>query len=133
MSGLPFARPQRILVVEDDELLSSALKQGLEAAGYDVMAAGNGKQAIRLYLQNSFDLVLADIFMPDMDGLELIGALRKNDPKLRIIAMSGGGLFQPDACLRAAELMGATGTLTKPFKLSDLVRMVEGEAGKFAQ
>ena len=69
MSGLPFARPQRILVVEDDELLSSALKQGLEAAGYDVMAAGNGKQAIRLYLQNSFDLVLADIFMPDMDGL----------------------------------------------------------------
>src|SRR2546422_179515 len=81
----------RILVMDDDELLRGALRVVLEAAGYEVIEAADGNAGLRLEREQSADLVLVDIFMPERDGLEVIRALRTEIPQPKIIAMSGGG------------------------------------------
>src|SRR5882724_4831199 len=81
----------RILVMDDDALLRGALRVALEAAGYEVLEAGDGDAGLRLQREQGADLVLVDIFMPQRDGLEVIRALRAETPQTKIVAMSGGG------------------------------------------
>jgi CheY-like chemotaxis protein len=122
----------RILVVDDDALLRGAIRVVLESAGYEVIEAGDGSAALRLYREQPVDLLLVDLFIPEPDGLEVIRTVRAEVPDAKIIAMSGGGSLKLDL-LAAAEAFGASRTLWKPFVqgvLLTTVRDLLGERGR---
>jgi len=104
----------RILVIDDDALLRRVIRVALEAAGYEVIEAGDGTAALRVYREHGADLLLVDLFIPEPDGLEVIRTVRAEAPGAKIIAMSGGGSLKLDL-LAAAAAFGASRTLWKPF------------------
>jgi DNA-binding response OmpR family regulator len=115
----------RILLVEDDEPFADMLQKTLIKAGYAIVRACNGKDALRLYDAQCPHLVLTDLIMPGMEGVELIIELRRRHPGVKIIAMSGGGRNSPDAYLLAAQLFGAARTLPKPFASPELFAAIQ--------
>src|SRR5438093_4685817 len=115
-----------ILVVEDEDYLRRAIGETLELGGYDVNLAGSGKEAVRFCQERSIDLVITDLVMPDMDGLELIRSLRHSHSNLPVLAVSGAF----DGLLKVAIALGAVGALQKPFKPGDLLAMVDKILGK---
>src|SRR5947208_5482697 len=117
----------RILVMDDDGTLRGAIRVALEAAGYEVMEAADGHAGLRLHREQGADLVLVDIFMPERDGLEVIRALRAEQAKPTIVAMSGGGRTGQIEVLEAAAALGASRTLVKPFRSEE--RRVGKERG----
>jgi CheY-like chemotaxis protein len=117
-------RPMRILVSDDDERVRQATLDILQHEGYEVAVARDGNELMRAYRQQAADLVLCDLFMPDKDGLELIGDLLKDFPEARIIAMSGGGYKGMLNVLHMARHLGAKDILAKPFGRAKLLEMV---------
>lgn len=113
-----------ILLVDDEDHFAMMVQKALSTFGYTVVRARNGREALATYDPKLVDLVLTDLIMPDMEGVELIVALRKMDPTVKIIAMSGGGRNQPSAYLSIAQKVGAMTTLAKPFPLEELQRAV---------
>ena len=111
----------RILVIEDDNFVQNMLKQTFERAGYDVATAVNGRIGIKLFRDNPFDVVVTDLIMPDMEGIETITNLRKSHPEVKIIAISGGGRNRPDDYLHLAEKLGAMPILNVSVDLLDHV------------
>lgn len=114
----------RVLLVDDDETIAELVEVGLVAHGYEVVKAGNGVEALAAYARQRPDLVITDLVMPEKEGWTLIGELRRRDPQLRILAMTGGGLDTPRTYLKLAEQVGATGTLRKPFTLDELLAAI---------
>ena len=110
----------RLMVVEDDVELLQTLHRALTTKGYQVVDAPNGVEAVRLFDEQTIDLVILDMIMPGMDGLETILELFKQAPGTKIIAISGGGRIGPINYLIAAKEAGAMFTLQKPFELEDL-------------
>ena len=112
-----------ILVVDDEESVRGLFQQVLAGAGYDVVAARDGAEALEKFQERRFDLVLTDLVMPEREGLELIMMLRKERPELKIVAVSGafGGAF-----LEAAKALGATSSLLKPVSPDRLLAAVQG-------
>ncbi|MEN9575159.1 MAG: hypothetical protein RL514_3014 [Verrucomicrobiota bacterium] len=110
----------KILLVDDDRALADMLCKALASFGYEVLRAGNGREALRLYDPQTVRLVLTDLIMPDMEGVELIVALRRRYPGVKILAMSGGGRNAPEPYLKIAQKVGAVKTLAKPFLLETL-------------
>lgn len=110
----------RILLVEDDHAFAETIRVALTASGYEVVLAGDGREALRLYDPETMPLVLTDLIMPDMEGVELILALRRRAPGVKVLAMSGGGHNGPEPYLRIAQRVGAQKTLAKPFPLATL-------------
>ena len=118
----------RILVIDDDALLRRAIRVALEAAGYEVIEAGDGPAALRVYREQGADLLLVDLFIPEPDGLEVIRTVRAEVPDAKIIAMSGGGSLKLDL-LAAAEAFGASRKLWKPFVPDVLLAAVREQLG----
>jgi len=116
----------RILVIDDEDQVRRLLRAALEMKGHEVLEASNGKEALRLHRATPAELAITDILMPEMDGVELIQALRSVAPQLKIIAMSGGGRFRQTEALDMAEPLGAFATLRKPFGLDALLEAVTG-------
>ncbi len=116
----------RILLVEDDEAVRDLLRKTLVSAGYDVEEAPNGVVAVAAYRRQASDVVITDLVMPEKDGLEAIMELRRLDPAVKIIAMSGGGrsLGPGQLYLESARLFGALRTLAKPFTAQALLKAV---------
>jgi CheY-like chemotaxis protein len=110
-----------ILVIEDDPGVRRVLQHTLEYAGHAVRAVDNGRDALRAVNENEPDLVVTDIVMPDSDGLEVIRILTSDHPRVRIIAISGGGMIHRTTYLDLAHLLGAHLTLQKPVLPSDLI------------
>lgn len=128
-----------ILIIDDDESLRDALRRTLHKEGYTIMEASEGRGGLKQLDRSPVDLILLDMFMPDKDGLETIGELRRTHPEIRIIAMSGGGFKGTVDVLPVAKKLGARRTLSKPFTrelLLEAVReelslgMVSGECSK---
>ena len=114
-----------ILFIDDDGPLRMLCQTALEGARYRVLTAENGKHALRLLERQEVDVILADILMPDMDGLELIPLLRKTRPAIKIIAISGeSGEW---GYLDAAKCLGAHDALKKPFSLQELLNAVSAQ------
>jgi DNA-binding response OmpR family regulator len=105
----------RILLIDDDQTMRRALRIALEKSGHEVAEAGNGCEALVAYRLRPADLVIADLIMPEMEGVETIRALRKLRPELPIIAISGGGRGSPENYLHLAQQFGAAKTFAKPF------------------
>jgi DNA-binding response OmpR family regulator len=115
----------RILVIDDDDSVSIAIKLVLVREGFDVITVPGGKgglQAVELY---AFDLVIVDMVMPDIDGLETIRLLHEIAPKVPVIAVSGY-MFTPSTAatsdfLGVADRFGITYCLHKPFRPEELL------------
>lgn len=114
----------QILIIDDEPQIRSMLRQMLEREGYSVLDAANGREALRHLAQNPVDLVITDLIMPDMEGIETIRNLKQAHPGIDIIAISGGGRIGPDTYLELARKLGARFTFTKPIGRSELVTAV---------
>ncbi len=114
----------RILVIDDDDQMRVLLRQVMEWAGYEVMEASNGRQGMIRQRKNPADLVITDLIMPEQEGLETIGQLKKEFAGIKIIAISGGGRIGPEAYLPAARELGADRVFSKPFDVRELVNSV---------
>jgi DNA-binding response OmpR family regulator len=111
----------RILLIEDDPALCRALRLALEKSGHAVTEAPNGRKGLPAFLQHPPQLVITDIFMPEVDGIETIRAFRKLRPEVPIIAISGGGrLGSPADYLRMARMIGANQILDRPLEIDAL-------------
>jgi len=113
-----------ILVIDDEEGMRALLRGLLEKEGHKVLEAPDGMAGIRLYQENRPDLVITDIFMPEKEGTQTILELRKNNPNVKIIAISGGELAARIDVLGTAKIFGALRVLAKPFRLEDMRQAV---------
>jgi DNA-binding response OmpR family regulator len=114
----------RILVVDDNAGVRRSLASLLTRAGHDVIQAANGSEASRVWHAVELDLVILDLFMPDKDGIEIMVELRAFVPGIPIIVMSGGAYGSQMDMLSAAELLGASLTIQKPFTLEEMLEAV---------
>ncbi len=121
--GMKFMK-RRILLFEDEEAIRDALAERLMVEGFEVGTAPDGRKGLNLFQETSGELVITDILMPDLDGLEVIRTLKKLKVSPLIIAMSGGGGRDLDFLIEAKEF-GADGVLAKPFHADELVVMVQ--------
>jgi CheY-like chemotaxis protein len=121
---------KRILFVDDDVDLRSAMKVLLEREGYEVELAPNGLRALELWRAAPFDVLVTDLFMPQMDGFETIVAARRELPLLKIVAMSsGGGHCRPDMYLSTTGVAGADAAVRKPFQIETLLEVLNELTG----
>jgi CheY-like chemotaxis protein len=120
---------KRILIVDDEAPVRFLIETMLTAEGYKVASAACGEEALRLAWKRHFDLMLTDLILPGLDGIETILHLRANQPQLRIIAMSGGWDGGNRSCLPLAGKLGACRTLAKPFDRQALLDAVDLEIG----
>jgi signal transduction histidine kinase/CheY-like chemotaxis protein len=104
----------KIYVFDDEPSILLMIKKMLEKAGHEVDIALNGKEGMELFKYKVPDLLITDIIMPEKEGLETIFELRKTYPKLKIIAISGGGRISPSGYLPGAKLLGADMVFEKP-------------------
>jgi DNA-binding response OmpR family regulator len=114
----------RILVVDDDDQLREMLRKMLEKAGYEVVEASDGRDALNLQEKSPADLIITDIIMPEKEGIDTIMDFRMHYPQVRIIAMSGGGRIGPTEYLDLAEKLGADKTFAKPFSSKALLATI---------
>ncbi len=114
----------RILIIDDDDQVRKMLRLTLNAAGFDVVEAQDGKIAMKLFHQDPLDLVITDLIMPEKEGIETIIELKRDFPKVPIIAISGGGRIDPNDYLVLAKKLGAQITLEKPFSRKDIINAV---------
>jgi CheY-like chemotaxis protein len=114
----------KIYVFDDEPAILLMIKKMLEKAGYEVDTALNGREGMELFKRNVPDLLVTDIIMPEMEGLETIFALRTKYPKLKIIAISGGGRISPSGYLPGAKLLGADLVFEKPLVQKEFLQAV---------
>lgn len=111
-----------VLLIEDDGSLRELLRAILLSAGYAVFEAANGRQGVQTFRKSPTDLVVTDLYMPERDGLEVIEALRRTHPQVKVLAISGAsgtmGYFP------VAQARGAVAVLQKPFAPSTFVTLV---------
>ena len=119
-----------ILVLDDDEMILETLSIILKNEGHDILTGTNGNEGLRLCGEHKIDLVITDIVMPDKEGLETIGDLRRGFPGIKITAISGGGRIGPKNYLQLAEKLGAHKTLEKPCKKKDILLAVQEVLGE---
>lgn len=111
----------KILIIEDDASVRNVLNTILKKQGFNVFVAENGKEGAEIFAENSPDLVVTDIIMPEQDGIGFIMNAKQKQPDLKIIAISGGGRITASDHLKVAKGLGANVTLTKPFDPKELI------------
>ena len=110
-----------ILVVDDEAPVRNLLSDVLEKEGYSVFTAETGVEASTIYDSNDIDLVITDLVMPEKGGIDLIMELKKKDPNIKVIAISGGGgITGRFDYLPIAKLVGATEIIAKPFQVTEI-------------
>ncbi|MEQ8344621.1 MAG: response regulator [Sneathiellaceae bacterium] len=122
----------RILLIDDDNLVRESLAMHLQDAGHEVVQAADGRAGIDAFRTGRFDLVITDLFMPEVEGIETIRLLRQDNAEVPIVAITGGPSLpagsgqraMPDY-LRMARALGATDIVQKPFSLRQLIGLVE--------
>ena len=114
-----------ILVIEDHKEFRTTLTEMLRTAEHDVRAVGNGREGLDLLATDSFDLLVTDILMPEVDGIELLTAVRKTHAHLPVVAISGGGSMPASLALSMSTSLGADAVLFKPFFVDELLEAVD--------
>lgn len=114
-----------ILIIDDDPGVLRVLRRILEGAGHSVTEAPDGEIALQQYEGKQADLIVTDIFMPGMDGIEFLVHVRTAFPEARVLAMSGGGILSRDQALSDAALLGADHILQKPFSKDEVLEAVK--------
>ena len=119
----------RILLAEDEEAMRTYLHRALENAGYEVVAVDRGTAALTLLASEKFDLLLSDIVMPEMDGIELAKHCAEVSPQTKVVFITGFAAV----ALKASREAPQAKVLSKPFHLRDLVLEVERIFGQQAK
>jgi DNA-binding response OmpR family regulator len=114
----------RILIVEDDERIGSSLVRALDGSGYRVRLAQSGDQALRAVADERPDLVLLDLGLPDVDGLEVCRRLRDQDPSIAIVVLTAR---DEEIDVVVGLDSGAADYITKPFKLAELLARIRAQ------
>jgi DNA-binding response OmpR family regulator len=114
----------KILLVDDEAFVREMLTEALQDEGHSVHVAINGKKAVETY-DTSFDLVITDIVMPEQEGIQTILELRKLNPRVKVIAISGGGRVSSDDYLELAKKVGALETFSKPLALAEFFAAIK--------
>ncbi len=114
----------RILVIDDQKDIRDVLQTILEEGGHEVRLAAEGSEALRLHAQSPADVVITDLHMPGMNGLETVRALREHSAAVKIIAMSGADTYMADKNLESSVINGADFTLTKPFRMQSVLNAI---------
>ena len=114
-----------ILIIDDEEPIRLMLRTLFEKKGYSVEDASNGVEGYKLFLENPSNVVILDMLMPVKDGIETMISLKKDFPGVKIIAISGGGVVNPDVYLSLAQKLGADYTFQKPVEKNKLLSAVE--------
>lgn len=115
-----------ILLVDDEELLRAGVQEMLELQGFMVVTAANGEQALACLSEKHIDLIITDLVMPKMDGIDFVQLLRKSWPDIPVIVVSGStrNIMQRYG-IDTIQVPGADASLSKPFKGVDLVAQVK--------
>ncbi|MCG2769870.1 MAG: ATPase, T2SS/T4P/T4SS family [Chloroflexota bacterium] len=116
-----------ILIIDDDVRLCEALSDSLEARGYASVSVNDGSKAIEAMRQGHFDLVLIDVMMPGMNGVETLREVKSIDPNVTALLMSGNTTFE--GVVSEALWAGVDGMLYKPFDVDTIIEMIEGRGG----
>ncbi|WP_319779699.1 response regulator [Maridesulfovibrio sp.] len=119
----------RILVVDDDPISRQVLKAMLEKEGHLVTEAEDGVKAVQGYDSNLIDLVITDIFMPEKEGVQTVRELMKENPDVKIIAVSGGSSSANYDSLDWIKMFGVKYTFTKPFNAKAILAAVDDLLG----
>ncbi|HYR32140.1 MAG TPA: response regulator [Gemmatimonadales bacterium] len=119
----------RILVIDDDPDVRRSLGKMLTRAGYDVVEAADGTAGVELQHREPADVIITDIFMPGLDGLQTIRQLKKEGSGVKVIAISGGDRTGTVDLKEHAQLMGAFKVLAKPFEMQDVLAAVKAALG----
>ncbi len=114
-----------IMIVEDQKETREMLSQALTRNKFQIIEASNGREALVKFKPTMVNLVITDILMPEEDGLQVIIKLKELNPKLKIIAISGGGKIGPANYLNIAKTLGADEILFKPFSVKELLKKVQ--------
>ena len=117
--------PCSILIVDDEPGIRELLSMILESAGHSVIVAEDGLEAPKVMASREINVVITDLLMPERDGLEFITEIRTKYPKVKIVAMSGGGHIARDSYLRIAKNFGAHHLLEKPFSQAGVLAAIE--------
>lgn len=106
---------KKILLVDDEGAIRAMVSVVLKKEGRTFVEACNGTEAQAFLAADSYDLVISDVIMPDCDGIELVMSIRRKQPEIPVIIMSGGGRVQANHYLNLAEKLGAAKVFEKPF------------------
>ena len=118
---------KKTIVIDDDILANQMVCRILKNAGYEVNAAFDGSEGLKMVMRERPDLVITDLFMPEKEGLQTIMELRQMDKKLKIMAISGGSANMNMAdILDTAEIFGADAVMAKPFQMETFLQKVKG-------
>ena len=116
----------RVIVADDIDVVRESLRLALERGGYDVVEAADGEQALAALRERGAAAIVADLWMPRMDGIALLKAVRREAPSVKVIAISGGGPgMSLEVAASLAQAWGAEATLYKPFENATLVARLD--------
>lgn len=115
----------RVLLIDDEAMVRKIVRKMLEKGGHDVVDVENGRAGLELLEKSPFDLILTDIIMPEVEGIEVLTTITKRFPSSRVLAMSGGGRTGNIDFLQVAGNLGASATLQKPFTYDALLNAIE--------
>lgn len=114
----------KILLIDDDKIVCHALKAFLEKNSFKVIVLNDGERVLHTLNDEQPNLIITDLVMPNVEGIELISQIREKDEGIPIIAISGGGKVLDKTFLNVAETIGANATLVKPFQSSVLLQTI---------
>jgi DNA-binding NtrC family response regulator len=116
---------KKILLVDDEEAIRKMVRAILGTELYEIDDAADGIDAQMLLGKKKYDLIITDVIMPDCDGIELVMAMRRKLPDIKVIVMSGGGRVRAGHYLELAEKLGAARVFEKPFNTTALREAVQ--------
>ncbi len=114
----------KILVIDDELQAREMMKEMLVREGHDVVAAANGADGLRAFHKQKSDLVVTDLIMPEKEGIETIMEIKSIASEVKIIAVSGGGRYDPKDSLKMAQNLGADIVFKKPFERKEFISAV---------
>lgn len=118
---MPLRRPKDILIIEDDASMLELLAISFRRAGFSVRTARDGSEGMSDFRRRPAAAVVSDLNLPDADGLQAISAIKADQPRTPILAISGGGFFDTHDLLALARSIGADAALAKPFAMAEVV------------
>jgi CheY-like chemotaxis protein len=119
----------RVLLIDDELMVRKIVRKMLERVGHEVVDVENGRMGLDRLERAPFDLIVTDIIMPDVEGIEVLMTVRERHPSIAVVAMSGGGRMGNVDFLEVARKLGAAATLEKPFTQDALLKAIDQSHG----
>ncbi len=115
-------QPSTILIVDDEQIILDSIRKHLRREDYNIQTVLTAKEAIERFKSESINIVLTDLMMPEIDGMELMAIIKKDHPDVRVIMITG---YATISTAQQAKQLGAFDYLAKPFTKSELLKVIE--------